>query len=90
MNFVRKLTLIALSLSSFAFWGCAGIGPHTVTRDRFDYTGAIGDSWKEQMLINTVKLRYGDTPVFLDIASVISQYQVAAQMNLGALPGSTL
>jgi hypothetical protein len=35
------------------------------------------------MLINTVKLRYGDTPVFLDVASVISQYQVAAQANLG-------
>lgn len=63
--------------------GCAGFGSHTVTRDRFDYTGSISDSWKEQMLINTVKLRYGDTPVFLDVASVISQYQVAAQMNLG-------
>jgi len=63
--------------------GCGGIGPHSVARDRFDYTGALGDSWKEQMLINTVKLRYGDTPVFLDVASVISQYQVAAQMNLG-------
>jgi len=35
------------------------------------------------MLINTVKLRYGDTPVFLDVASVISQYQVVAQVNLG-------
>jgi hypothetical protein len=36
------------------------------------------------MLVNTVKLRYGDTPVFLDIASVISQYQVAAQVNASA------
>ncbi len=63
--------------------GCVSIGPHTVGRDRFDYTGAIGDSWKEQMLINTVKMRYGDTPIFLDVASVISQYQLAAQANLG-------
>jgi hypothetical protein len=83
MIFFKKLTLTVLSLGVFFLSGCVSLGPHTVGRDRFDYTGALGDSWKEQMLINTVKLRYGDTPVFLDVASVISQYQVAAQMNLG-------
>jgi hypothetical protein len=64
MNFIKGLTLIVFFLSSFIFWGCTGLGPHTVARDRFDYTGALGDSWKEQMLVNTVKLRYGDTPSF--------------------------
>src|SRR5215467_4326538 len=54
--------------------GCASIGPGTVTRDRFDYVTAISDSWKSQMLFNLVKLRYGDAPVFLDVASVINQY----------------
>jgi hypothetical protein len=54
--------------------GCASIGPGTVARDRFDYTTAISDSWKAQMLLNVVKLRYADAPVFLDVASVISQY----------------
>jgi hypothetical protein len=64
--------------------GCSGIGPTTVSRDRFDYTSAISDSWKNQMLINMVKIRYGDAPVFMDVSSVISQYQIAAQVNLGA------
>ncbi len=64
--------------------GCAGIGPLTVPRDRFDYTAAISDSWKRQMLFNMVKIRYGDAPVFLDVSSVISQYQIAGQINLGA------
>ena len=64
--------------------GCAGLGPQTVSRDRFDYTEAISDSWKRQMLFNMVKIRYGDTPVFLDVSSVISQYQVAGQVNLGS------
>ena len=53
--------------------GCASIGPATVARDRFDYVTAISDSWKAQMLFNLVKLRYGDAPVFLDVASVITQ-----------------
>jgi hypothetical protein len=64
--------------------GCAGIGPTTVSRDRFDYTEAISDSWKHQMLLNMIKIRYGDAPVFLDVSSVISQYQVSGQVNLGA------
>jgi hypothetical protein len=60
-------------LISFGFGGCASIGPRTVARDRFDYIAAISDSWKAQMLLNLVKLRYGDAPVFLDVASVITQ-----------------
>jgi len=64
--------------------GCAGIGPSTVSRDRFDYTAAISDSWKRQMLLNMIKMRYGDAPVFLEVSSVISQYQIAGQINLGA------
>jgi hypothetical protein len=65
-----------------AFTGCAGVGPHSVARDRFDYTSAISDSWKAQMLVNMVKLRYGDTPTFLDVASVINQYSVESQVDL--------
>jgi hypothetical protein len=81
MPYLKSLIfpLLVLSLA-----GCAGIGPTTVSRDRFDYTAAISDSWKRQMLFNIVKIRYGDAPVFLDVSSVISQYQVAGQISLGA------
>jgi hypothetical protein len=61
--------------------GCA-FGPGAISRDRFDYTAAISDSWKDQMLLNLVKIRYGDAPVFLDVASVISQYQVQGAVTL--------
>jgi len=66
----------------WTFAGCAGVGPHTVARDRFDYTTAISDSWKAQMLVNMVKMRYGDTPTFLEVASVINQYSVESQLDL--------
>lgn len=61
---------------------CAGVGPRSVGRDRFDYTTAISDSWKSQMLVNMVKMRYGDAPTFLDVASVINQYSTESQLDL--------
>src|SRR5687767_12903841 len=51
-----------------ALVGCGGIGPRSIANDRFDYTETLSVSWKQQMLANMVKLRYGDTPVFLDVA----------------------
>jgi hypothetical protein len=63
--------------------GCAGIGPHTVARDRFDYVSAISESWKRQTLLNVIKTRYADAPVFMDVLSVINQYAVEGQLDLG-------
>lgn len=71
-----------VTLTSIALSGCTSIGPGTVARDRFNYISAISDSWKAQMLFNLVKLRYGDAPVFLDIASVITQTGVQGTVGV--------
>ena len=63
--------------------GCASIGSHKIEPDRAAFTNAIGESWKSQMLLNIVKIRYGDAPVFLDVASVISSYAMEEQVNFG-------
>jgi hypothetical protein len=74
------LALVAVSLVA----GCQTLGTGSVTRDRMGYAAAIGDSWKEQMLLNIVKLRYLDTPVYLDISSVISSYSLASDVGIAA------
>ena len=62
--------------------GCTTVGPGTVPRDRFEYNAAVSDSWKEQTLLNIVKLRYGDMPLFMQVASIVSGYTVEGTVNL--------
>jgi hypothetical protein len=76
----RRLSTTVLVMAGLN--ACGSIGPGTVARDRFDYISAISDSWKAQMLLNLVKLRYADAPVFLDIASVITQTGVQSTVGL--------
>src|SRR4051812_13043899 len=60
---------------------CSSVGPATVSRDRVDYASSIGNSWKEQTLLNIVKLRYADMPVFLEVAQVIAGYQLQSTIG---------
>jgi len=75
----RKLVLAVVP--ALAMTACSSIGPGTVSHDRLDYASSIGNSWKEQTLLNIVKLRYADMPIFLEVAQVIAGYQL--QSTLG-------
>ena len=80
---LRIPTFFAAALIASATGACSSIGPPSVTRDRSDYGAAIGDSWKQQTLLNIVKLRYGDFPVFMEIAQVIAGYQLQTTVGAG-------
>ena len=70
------------TLLSLSIVGCSAFGPTTIARDRFDYSAAVAVSWQRQLLLNTVKSRYADTPIFLDVASVVNQYALTTEVNL--------
>jgi hypothetical protein len=83
--FIRKfLNLTLFSLFIALLTGCASMGPGSIGRDRIDYDQAITQSWQRQLLLNLVKLRYGDTPFFLDVASITNSYGLETQVNMGA------
>ena len=79
----RPRCLVAGALVGALGAGCAHLGPKTVAVDRYDYSVAIADSWKRQTLLNIVKLRYVDLPVFVDVASVVAGYSLQTGVNVG-------
>ena len=72
------LTVAAAALLT----GCQHLGPKSVAVDRFDYSSAIADSWKQQTLLNIVKVRYVDLPVFVDVASIVAGYSMQTGVTI--------
>lgn len=88
------LKTLALTIPVTLLSGCFSLGPSKLTIDRVSYAKNSAESWKEQMLLNIVKLRYGDVPMFVDVQSMISNYtfsgNVGAQGTVHLDPGALL
>ncbi len=89
MTTTRSGSFIAAALiGAVALTGCQHLGPKTVAVDRFDYSTAIAESWKQQTLLNIVKLRYMDLPVFVDVASIVSGYSMQTGVSINGTVSS--
>ncbi len=64
--------------------GCATkMGPSGIRPDTENYNEAIARSADEQLLLNLVRLRYRDRPLFLELQSVVSQRSLRGDVNGG-------
>jgi hypothetical protein len=66
--------------------GCAGpsLGPRSIPTARLDYNLAISRSWDEQILLNLVRLRYVESPLFVDVNGITAAYSAGGSASLGA------
>ncbi len=53
---------------------CTNVGAKAIRNTRFNYNSAIVDTRNEQLLTNLVRLRYRDTPYFIEVSSIATQY----------------
>ena len=78
--FARFLSVMLLTA---LFTACSSIGPKSINRDQLDYGQSIGQNWKNQMLANLVRLRFGDMPIFLDVGQIVAGYSLETQVSGG-------
>jgi hypothetical protein len=70
----RGMQLVALLGVLGIVSGCAQMGPGLVKAGRNEYNKVLAQTADEEMLLNLVRLRYADNPVFLDVASVSTSF----------------
>src|SRR5271156_4283636 len=78
-NWLQALPRLTLLAACLAVSGC--VGPAAVRSTRIKYNESIRSTNDEQLLINLVRLRYADSPVFIDLPSITSQFELAGQGN---------
>jgi hypothetical protein len=86
MNY--QLTIGVWAIAQLLGAGCNSMGPRTIPVDRFDYSASIADSWKQQTLLNIVKFRYMDLPVFVDVASIVAGYSMQTGVSINGTTSS--
>jgi len=79
--------MVCSLLLLLAIDGCTSFGPKVYESSFNDYNDAIRRTSDGQMLTNLVRLRYFDTPLFLQVSSVNASFNIGA--NAGASFGKT-
>jgi len=64
--------------------GCSNLGPQAVRKSRTDYNIAIEQTDNEQLLLNLVRLRYRDTPFFVETASISTSFSFRTGIDASA------
>lgn len=57
--------------------GC--VGPQAISYTRLRYNEVYRNTNDEQLLLNIVRLRYADSPVFIDLPNITSQFEMAGR-----------
>ena len=68
--------LVVLFLSA-----CRSLGPGAIRATRTDYNLAMRQTEDEQLLLNLVRLRYRDSPLFLEVGALNTQFTFSGSVN---------
>jgi hypothetical protein len=75
---------VCVLIVGFFLNGCSGLGPSTLKGNRYSYNTTLQTSNDQQLLLNLVRLKYRDTPYFLEVNSVAAQFKFRASAGTDA------
>lgn len=82
-DLTRRWRAWALALLASALAGCV-FGPKTIDVAHLKYNQAIKTSFSRELLLNIVRLKYRESPEFVDIGGVAAQYSFEGSAKLNA------
>src|SRR3984893_12934966 len=62
--------------------GCSSLGPGALHENRLKYNEAVKTTSEEEVLLNSVRLRYTDTPSSLAVSAIAAQYELTKNFQL--------
>jgi len=82
LGLVPPRTILMPSLVVLLASACTtGLGPRAVRSERPDYNQQIVRSADGELLLNLVRLRYNESPLFLELGGVVAQYSYDSSLN---------
>ena len=86
LNHSIYIVFLILALAS-----CRSMGPQKIPLDSFNYNDKIAQHQQEQMLLNIVRLRYMEVPLFMNVNSMINSYTRQGNVGVGTsiVPGAS-
>ena len=87
---LRVTYFLLLALLALGPIGCLNYGPISLKSERSKYNLAIQKTNDEQLLLNLVRLKYRDTPFFLEVGSVASQFKLKKIIKLKHAHNNTI
>ena len=78
----KYLAGLLLVISSCICFGCTKYGPVFLQSERSQYNQAIQKTNDEQLLLNLVRLKYHDTPLFMEVQNIASQFTLQNDMGI--------
>ncbi len=67
-----------------ALTACSSAGPEFIRRDQVNYTSALLEAEKSQLLLNIVRLRYGDIPSLVRVDQIVAGYERRVTGSVGS------
>ena len=84
----RRGALVLALAAALALASCNTLGPRVVRTSRIQYSDALAGGFNELVLLNLVRLRYRDTPQFLEVSTLTTEHVLGAQASASATIGA--